>query len=66
MKKIPCQCPPCQTLAMIAITLASEGLVNEAEMIAAEITWIDQPADTSEGYTDTWSRPIPPSDSVFN
>ncbi len=60
--KTSCKCPACQMLATLAISLAVEGFLDEAEIVAREVTWIDSD-DMNEGYTDTWKRPTEP-DSV--
>lgn len=63
MSKVPCQCPPCRLLAILAMDLAVVGLVQEAELLAREITWLDS-AD-AEGYTDAWV-PTRPDDLRVN
>lgn len=61
MRKIPCQCPACQLLACLAFSLAADGYVSDAEEIARQITWLDEPVDSTEGYADMWQRPTTPS-----
>ena len=63
VNKIPCTCPACLILIDLSLALGALGAFDEAEIVAQKVTWID-PSTESEGYTETWSRPIPPADSV--
>lgn len=59
--KTPCTCPACLVLIDLALALREIGALDEAEIVARKVTWIE---DAHEGYADTWQKPIPPADSV--